>query len=58
MKAESGIFMDQKRKSNLLEDEITAIVERNKVRQHVLFSVKSSRDFTRDKIIFMLIKVS
>uniref|UniRef100_A0A0E9VPC1 Uncharacterized protein n=1 Tax=Anguilla anguilla TaxID=7936 RepID=A0A0E9VPC1_ANGAN len=30
--------MDQKRKANFLEDEITAIVEEIEGRQHVLFS--------------------
>lgn len=38
MRVQSGIAMDQKRKSRFLEDKIVAMAEEIEARQHVLFS--------------------
>lgn len=37
MRVRSGTAMDQKRKANFVEDEITEMVEKTDARQHKLF---------------------
>lgn len=43
IKDKSGIAINQKRKANVFEDEITPMVEEIEARQHVLFGGLTSR---------------